>query len=462
MVMSLLALFQFGALTGQVFTADGSPAAGARVIAGELGHATLYFSDGATMFVGTPGVPAERAPRYRFELTTGAAGEFAVEGLAPGQYSLIAAAADGPLSLSRATVAPGSASSVRIVLEAPRRVGFDLSGLGFDATRHVIELRPRLHQANLRITPALTRVDGSWSFQSTALPALPEWSIVATESVLDSGFRATLFSLPVTVEGGATEKVKLALEAGLGASGRALDPAGAPLAHVWVAATSLSEPQRELGVVSDAEGRFGLRGLTRGRWRFEARRHELRHSAGCGEGALEWRGELLAALEDNLQGLELRLQRARPAPSVGETAPLFSAPTLDGGSLELARLRGKYVVLDFWATWCGMCRMDLDELERAWERLAPTGRVEFVGVSLDEDAPSVRAFVAARGIAWTQTALGAARFNPIAALYNTHSTPSTFLLDPRGVVVAVDLLGEELIERLDELLAVPQEQAKQR
>lgn len=459
---TLLALLQVGSLIGQVLGADGSPSAGARVIAGELGHATLYFSDGSTMFVGTPGVPAEQAQRYRFELTTGAAGEFRAEGLAPGQYSLIAAAPAGALSLARATVVADEAASVRIVLESPRRVAFELTGLGFDATRHVIELRPRMQQANLRITPALVRADGGWSFRSAGLPALTEWDIVATESVLDSGFRATLFSLPVAVSASAPTQVTLSLADGVSASGRTLDASGAPLAYVWVAAISPDDPQRELGAVSDSSGRFALRGLTPGRWRFEARRYELRDSAGCGDGALQWRGELAAGLEGDLQGLELRLARAPQAPGVGDAAPLFSAPTLDGGAVELSSLRGKYVVLDFWATWCGMCRMDLERLEHAWERLAPTGRVQFVGISLDDDAASVRAFVAARGIGWTQTALGAARLNPIARLYNTHSTPSTFLLDPRGVVIAVDLLGEELIERLDELLATPQDHAERR
>src|SRR5688500_17726327 len=80
-----------GRIEGSVFTNDGAPVAGARVILGELGHATLFYNGPEHMFVGTPGLSADGAQRFSAVVSTDAQGRFSAAGLEPGEYSLIAA-----------------------------------------------------------------------------------------------------------------------------------------------------------------------------------------------------------------------------------------------------------------------------------------------------------------------------------------------------------------------------------
>jgi hypothetical protein len=94
----------------------------------------------------------------------------------------------------------------------------------------------------------------------------------------------------------------------------------------------------------------------------------------------------------------------------------------------------------------------MPKLQEAYAKLAGTGRFEIVGVSLDSDTDRVPRFVLSRKLAWPQTALGPEPGNPIAALFNVHSTPSTVLVDARGRIAAVNLLGEVLRKKIDELV----------
>jgi cytochrome oxidase Cu insertion factor (SCO1/SenC/PrrC family) len=150
---------------------------------------------------------------------------------------------------------------------------------------------------------------------------------------------------------------------------------------------------------------------------------------------------------------DFRIDGLLVPPRVGDLAPPFEARTVDGRPLALADLRGKVVLLDFWATWCGICRLELPRLIDAHAALSPGGRFEIVGVSVDTDLDLVPRFVASRGIGWPQTALGPAAKNPIARLYNVNSTPSTVLVDASGRIAALNLVGEPLRKKIEELLA---------
>ena len=110
-------------------------------------------------------------------------------------------------------------------------------------------------------------------------------------------------------------------------------------------------------------------------------------------------------------------------------APAFAAHDLEGRPVELAQWRGRVVLLDFWASWCGPCRAAMPELRRLYERLSPEGLV-LVGVNLDDDPQALRSAIAQYGIGWPQIAGDEA--HAIAERYGVAGIPAMMLIDQQG------------------------------
>ena len=128
----------------------------------------------------------------------------------------------------------------------------------------------------------------------------------------------------------------------------------------------------------------------------------------------------------------------------GDAAPDFETVTLDGKRLRLSALRGKYVLLDFWATWCPPCRAELPFLKESWEKLKGDADVVIVGLSLDATDAPVRPFVAEHGYGWRQGVLG--EKSAVAGAYGIVDIPCTWLVLPDGTLAAtsVDRLPEQI------------------
>ena len=122
-----------------------------------------------------------------------------------------------------------------------------------------------------------------------------------------------------------------------------------------------------------------------------------------------------------------------PALAVGRPAPPFTVTGLDGKPVTLADFHGKTLVVNAWATWCPPCRLETPDLIGAYRKLAGPG-VVFLGIDSTEVAPLVKAFVAAKGVAWMQALDTDKSF---VRAYGIDGIPTTVVIDKNGIVRAV-------------------------
>ncbi|MBR1546626.1 MAG: alpha/beta fold hydrolase [Prevotella sp.] len=135
----------------------------------------------------------------------------------------------------------------------------------------------------------------------------------------------------------------------------------------------------------------------------------------------------------------------------GAVAPDFKMKTLDGKTFKLSQLKGKTVVLDFWASWCPDCRKDAPEVVRMYREYAPQG-VEFVGVSMDTDVEAWRKGCEQFGITYTQVSeLKKFKETDIAKTYGVKWIPSMVVIGKDGKVVLSTVLTYKVDKYLKEL-----------
>ncbi|MBS0028174.1 redoxin domain-containing protein [Chitinophaga sp. 22321] len=136
---------------------------------------------------------------------------------------------------------------------------------------------------------------------------------------------------------------------------------------------------------------------------------------------------------------------------VGQPAPDFTQDNTDGHPVPLASLKGKYVLVDFWASWCDPCRKENPNLVRAYQRFK--GRnFEIIGVSLDDKKEAWLKAIKDDGLTWIHVSDLKRGNNAAANEYAISLIPSNFLLGPDGIIIARNLHGEALEKKLEEVL----------
>ncbi|MBP9159509.1 MAG: TlpA family protein disulfide reductase [Flavobacteriales bacterium] len=164
--------------------------------------------------------------------------------------------------------------------------------------------------------------------------------------------------------------------------------------------------------------------------------------------------EQVGRAEQQAQGAKLQEEQQAQLDNllpIGSVAPDFSQNSPDGKPIKLSSLRGKVVLIDFWASWCRPCRMENPNVKRVYDRFHNKG-FEIIGVSLDRDKDAWTGAIAQDGLPWKHVSDLAFWNNAAAQLYGVSSIPYTVLLDREGKVIAKNLRGPALEAKLAEVL----------
>jgi thiol-disulfide isomerase/thioredoxin len=138
--------------------------------------------------------------------------------------------------------------------------------------------------------------------------------------------------------------------------------------------------------------------------------------------------------------------------AVGKPAPDFTANTPAGEPIKLSSLKGKYVLIDFWASWCGPCRKENPKMKEFYNSLK-NQKFEIIGVGLDFSRDDWLKAIKEDKLPWINVS-EITGFDGIPSQYGIRSIPYTILLDKEGIIIDKDLRGEELIKRISQLLNI--------
>jgi peroxiredoxin len=138
-------------------------------------------------------------------------------------------------------------------------------------------------------------------------------------------------------------------------------------------------------------------------------------------------------------------------PKTGDHFEDFTQLNASGKKVALSDIKGKYVLLEFWASWCGPCREANPGLVKTYHRFKDKG-FAILGVSLDENKAGWLKAIEDDSLAWENISDLKGDKNEAAMIYGINAVPSNFLINAQGTIIAVNLRGASLEKKLEELL----------
>ena len=138
-------------------------------------------------------------------------------------------------------------------------------------------------------------------------------------------------------------------------------------------------------------------------------------------------------------------------PRFGKQAMEIALPSLAGDTIQLSSLKGKIVLIDFWASWCGPCRYSNKRLVKLYDKYKDKG-FEIYGISLDEGKKSWERAVKKDKITWIQVNDDRGKDSQIAADWNIYQIPTSYVMDKDGTLIAMDLDDKALEKLLKDIL----------
>jgi len=240
----------------------------------------------------------------------------------------------------------------------------------------------------------------------------------------------------VQVKTGEEAKLDITLRPPRAIKGVVVDAEGKPSPGAFVMTTDWREHETlGLRAMCDEQGRFELLDAPWDAFGLKAM------AADRTEGEHTVPDDDVAEVRIVLKAAPVRADRSAVALKAGDAAPVFAFTTLQGVNLNLAELKGSYVLLDFWATWCGPCVQEVPHLLEVHKEFGQRKNFVMISASLDQSESDLRKFISARGMTWHHVFGEANGVQTAADAYGVVGIPALFLIGPDGKVVATHLRG---------------------